>query len=85
MKNRIWTYLIGPTVLFTMLAFTGCGGESPTEESASATPEGAAEALTQDEESALKDEYALEALETIDGNNARAEAEKLAAEIDADQ
>jgi len=85
MKNRIWTCLIGPMVLFTMLAFTGCGNESPTEESAAAPPPEAAEALTQDEESALKDEYALEALETIDGNNARAEAEKLAAEIEADQ
>ena len=83
MKNSIWIWKVALVTGLIGFAVVACGGERPAE-SPSEEKEAVSEALTQEEESALKDEFELEALEAIDATNAKAEAEKLAAEIEAD-
>ena len=85
MKTTAKNILVSVFTLVAIFAFCMCGGEAATEDVTAEDATVADEALTPAEEEAIADEAAIEALETIDENNAEVEAEKLEAEITADE
>ncbi|MBN2525002.1 MAG: hypothetical protein JXR76_01325 [Deltaproteobacteria bacterium] len=69
-------------IVLLAVVIGGCGGEASVSD---ADPEANEDVLTVEESAAIEESYALEALETIDENNAESELEKLTAEIEADK
>ncbi|MBN2343423.1 MAG: hypothetical protein JXX29_04485 [Deltaproteobacteria bacterium] len=78
MKRFSITWMMMLFMACCLFGLSMCGGDGPAEKTVD-------EELTAAEEEVLSDEFALDALETIDETNANAEAEKLAAEIEADE
>ncbi|MBN2714315.1 MAG: hypothetical protein JXX14_00595 [Deltaproteobacteria bacterium] len=74
--TRIVKNLTAGALVCVALLIGGCGAEAPVD---------ADETLSADESAALEEEYTIEAIETIDENNAEAELQKLTQEIEADQ